>query len=1352
MVKFNYKKYDCGDKLMSTEKDRYLIGLDLGSGSVGWAVTSLDYKLVKKQGKNLWGVRLFDQAKSAAERRQFRRSRRTISKRNWRLMLLKQELKEFVMEEDQNFFTKLKNGMLKPANDEKLLFTGRFNDIHYFREFPTIYHLRQKLQEKNSCISYHERGLYGRFLFLAINDILKNRGHFLSTSQYEVKPEGLTINTIRLKVQDLISNINEELGYHHLDEGIVTGMFNDYMSSNTKNTRSLDKNTLLFKLLIGGYKVNVSKLFDLESDEKLELCFDDENWNEQKTNQTNIDCLLDDAFSIYSNIKVFKFLGKSKSYSEAKISLFQKHKDQLALLKRDISRIDGALDTKHYHHLFLDANEEGKDKDASYTHYVGKAIVGSKKIRVKKKSNYQNLMKKLNSIKQEYHNKTGLDDVLRDSEQDNYLAIPNNKENRLIPYQLHFSELKNILQTFIEVMKYTGNYHHDISIKVQRIEKLLTFKVPYFVGPLSNLNNRSLDPNYWVVKTQESHITPFNFDEIVDKRATNKAFVSKMLRNCTYLDSESCLQKGTIAYQTYIFYNTINKIKVNDTFLSPNQKQLLFNYVAKGRKITRAKLLSLLGTSSDAVLSGLAKDTDKALDLSLSAIKTYTSIFPDKKDNPFYKRFFDDVINRIALIDKDEEDLRRLTIEDVLKESKLVNISSNQIEALLKFKENKWGNLSSRFLCDMQFVNPRSNTGEVKSMLEWLQETNFNLMEILYDEEGYNLKIIDEENGVVDNFNKEDSINAYLKRKYVSPQAKRTIVQASKIVDEIVSIMGKLPEKIAIEFTRDKDKNPKMKDSRYAQLDQIYKTLKMDRVLLEQLHRLEKDQTRLKSKKLYLYFLQCGKDLYTGKPIDFDILFTSNSIYDIDHIYPQSRVKDDSLDNMVLTETIINGDKGNVYPLPEDIRIKQLDLWLTLKKHKLLSAKKFERLTRATSLSEEELLDFVNRQKTTLDWMNREVASIFSRKYGDNRSSFIIFSKSRHISDFRNNIGLLKLRELNNLHHAHDAYLNAVVGDTIQNHQFVVVDRGIKSNNVEKIVLHKLKDKIDYIRSIMGFYDPLITKKPSVYSTGSFWDQQIIKKKPGLIPVKKNMDTSILGGYNKPATAFFSIVKTKAGKLKIIAVPIYVCGQLFKDNMLELDKLNDYLIQLGYMEAIYPMIPIGTKMEVDKIPFRIAGKTGSQIIFHNIQELILSREDSDYLRLVFKEFERMKSNRTNTDLFPQSLFDREINFESNKRVFQSIRDRIAKNAKKYSPNTLSRLFNEQIDYDNYFSKLNLVDQVKLIKTIVTNLLSANTSNQGKLFGVNYIDYSVSSNVKYSLSIVKESITGFYQKRVDVSHV
>ena len=58
---------------------KYYLGLDIGTNSVGWAVTDENYNLCKFGGKRMWGIRLFDGAQTAEERRMNRSNRRRLS-------------------------------------------------------------------------------------------------------------------------------------------------------------------------------------------------------------------------------------------------------------------------------------------------------------------------------------------------------------------------------------------------------------------------------------------------------------------------------------------------------------------------------------------------------------------------------------------------------------------------------------------------------------------------------------------------------------------------------------------------------------------------------------------------------------------------------------------------------------------------------------------------------------------------------------------------------------------------------------------------------------------------------------------------------------------------------------------------------------------------------------------------------------------------------------------------------------------------------------------------------------------------------------------------------------------------
>uniref|UniRef100_UPI003AF73BAD hypothetical protein n=1 Tax=Ruminococcus sp. TaxID=41978 RepID=UPI003AF73BAD len=69
---------------------KFFWGFDIGTDSVGWAVSNSEYKLKKYKNNLMWGVHLFDEAKQSAERRLFRTARRRLDRRKQRIILLQE--------------------------------------------------------------------------------------------------------------------------------------------------------------------------------------------------------------------------------------------------------------------------------------------------------------------------------------------------------------------------------------------------------------------------------------------------------------------------------------------------------------------------------------------------------------------------------------------------------------------------------------------------------------------------------------------------------------------------------------------------------------------------------------------------------------------------------------------------------------------------------------------------------------------------------------------------------------------------------------------------------------------------------------------------------------------------------------------------------------------------------------------------------------------------------------------------------------------------------------------------------------------------------------------------------------
>ena len=182
----------------------------------------------------------------------------------------------------------------------------------------------------------------------------------------------------------------------------------------------------------------------------------------------------------------------------------------------------------------------------------------------------------------------------------------------------------------------------------------------------------------------------------------------------------------------------------------------------------------------------------------------------------------------------------------------------------------------------------------------------------------------------------------------------------------------------------------------------------------------------MRKDKLYLYYTQLGRCMYSGEPIDLADLYDDHK-YDIDHIYPQSKTKDDSLQNRVLVKRVLNDNKSDTDPLPSSMRnAKTVALWKHLLDLNLISKEKYYRLMRTTPLSAEELAGFIARQLVETRQSSKATAQLLAQLHPD---SEIVYSKAKNVSDFRTENGFVKSRSVNDYHHAKDAYLNIVVGN-----------------------------------------------------------------------------------------------------------------------------------------------------------------------------------------------------------------------------------------------------------------------------------------------------------------------------------
>ena len=129
------------------------------------------------------------------------------------------------------------------------------------------------------------------------------------------------------------------------------------------------------------------------------------------------------------------------------------------------------------------------------------------------------------------------------------------KDNSVIPYQLNKIELNKILsnaENYLPFLKTKDSSGFTVS---EKIIMLLTFRVPYYVGPLNPASK-----NAWVVRNSSEKITPWNFENVVDTEKSAEEFIRKLTSKCTYLKKEDVLPKGSILYEKYRVLNEIKNV------------------------------------------------------------------------------------------------------------------------------------------------------------------------------------------------------------------------------------------------------------------------------------------------------------------------------------------------------------------------------------------------------------------------------------------------------------------------------------------------------------------------------------------------------------------------------------------------------------------------------------------------------------------------------------------------------------------------------------------------------------------------------------------------------------------------
>ncbi len=1201
----------------------YYLGLDVGTNSVGWAVTDPEYRVLKFHGNAMWGARLFDEAQDASGRRSSRVARRRLARRNQRLRILELLFAEEIAKVDPLFLRRMEESALwlDDKTDRSCRFSlfndPAFTDKDYHRRYPTIYHLRQELMQSDEP---HDI----RLVYLALHHILKSRGHFLYANagdDGEIVPVEKELEELRRILEEAyaVSFTLED------EEGFVSAL--------ARNDVGIGEKQKLLKAAWNGKDaedapVSLSSMIDLlagKSGVKLSSLFADESLDHAEISKISLKADLEEQFDllsaalgdrvdlilqmkdVFDAARLTQMLRGHATLSEAKIALYEKNRKDLRLFKAWVRRTI----PKRYKEIFS-LKKERLNNYAAYSGYQSKS--GSYSCTQEAFCKYLNSL-----IPSQEQGKGEMARIFREIREGSFLQKLKGSENGVIPFQLQRQELNGILDRCGRYLPFLNTKDEDGFTVSDKIRMTFAFRIPYYVGPLNSKAGA-----YWAVRfpgKEHAAITPWNFRSVIDTEASARAFMFNLVGRCSYT-GERVLPRDSLLYSEFMLLNELNPLRVNGNPIPPEVKQRLVRdlFMASRKPVTKKQIRNYLLSEG---LIGPEDEISGIDDRIKSTLRSYHDFRPilEKTGDA---ELVEQIIEHVLIFGEDRRMLRSWLkkIAPMLEDEELSRICR------LKYRE--WGRLSKVFLTGLYDAAPE--TGEARSIMDLLRSTNENLMQLLSTRYSFADQAEEHRKEL---FGCGESLDARMESLYLAPAVRRSVRQTLRIVDEIVDIRKSVPRKIFVEMARDsaKDMKGKRTESRKAKLLALYASCREESAAL--LPRLqEEDEGRLRSDKLYLYYSQFGKCMYSGEPIDLDALMDGR-LFDIDHIFPQSRIKDNSLDNRVVVKNTLNREKTNVYPIKAEIRTQMRPFWEMLRQNGMISQKKYDRLIRQTPLTEQELSSFVARQLVETQQSTKALTLLLQERYGD--ATRIVFSKAGNVSDFRHDFDLLKCREVNDLHHAKDAYLNIVVGNVYCTR---FTDRFFANIGNENYSLNRVfeydvpgawdrKETIKTVKHFMAKNNPIVTRMPREVK-GQLFDLQPVSKVEAKIPRKQSLPAEKYGGYTGRYASFFILVEHQKGKKRIRTIePVY----LYAKRLFECDPREYCRKELSLLnpDIIVPMIRVDSLLELDGTRLFITGGSDSQgdgrDVYDLSSQLIIDYDRQKLIRAIFKFIDRAEGRK-----------------------------------------------------------------------------------------------------------------------------
>lgn len=1379
----------------------YNIGLDIGTGSVGWAVTDSEGDLLHFKGQPTWGSRIFPSASVAAEARIHRGLRRRYDRRRQRLDLLQGFFEEEMGRLDPEFFIRLRQSRLLKEDRRSdcrdydwPLFNGEdFTEKDYYAKFPTIYHLRRWLMSADEKADL-------RLVYLAFHNIVKHRGNFLQQDNHDLSAKnadmGGAVEDLCRALQEWCDDLDIPCTAFDAENDIAAVLsetrarrsdLRDKMAPllgihqgggwDAKTARSLARAVACAVL---GLKAELANVFFLAEEKpedgktSVRLSKDEDVETFSALCPEGGQALFEAMQRVHSSFVLQEILSEAqgKSLSANKVAEYERYGKDLKLLKQLVRRYAPEKYDEFFRGPFYKPSRlhpqkyiYDKSQAQGYTRYNEVRGAAYDDFKKAVEDVFAGTLAGEDPLYREMMDRFG---------EERFLRRQKTSDNGAIPFQLHLEEMRDIIAS-------QGEFYPFLLEHQRELESLVSFRIPYYVGPLTqNCARREGDRAdgkarfAWAERLpgmEAEKVRPWNWDEVIDKDASAEKFIRRMTGTCTYLQGEPVLPKCSLLYEDYCVLNELNGARFSQDgdksyrFDRQDRLDIMDELFRRQKKVSYKKVEDWMRRRGHANVHVEGGQGESGFESKLSSYLFFCDVFEVQELPRAWYPMMEEMILWSTLFE--DRDIFR----EKLKRKYGDRLSDGQIRKIVQKRFTGWGRMSEELLVGLKVDTDNG----LRSIMDVLREGNPNngmgsramvFMEILHDDDlGFDA-LIDERNKA-----RIAGDGLALEELPGSPALRRGVNQALCIVSEIVGIVGHEPENIFIEVARSDDmgKRGHRTKRRYDALKEAMKKLKeespefWDADVASELAGRAKASEEL-SEKLTLYFMQGGKSLYSGTPLSIANL----SDYQVDHIMPQSCIKDDSFENKALVLASENQSKSDQMLLDPAIQRKMTPYWKALFDAKLIDEKKYASLT-CRNLSEKRMKGFIARQLVETRQIVKTVQGILEGRYEHAR---VLPIKAALSSELREVLGLVKCREINDFHHAHDALLATEIGRFILKRHAGMYDNPIGYTHVLRefvkresllwrrgqapgtatfVIKSFLRPGYDEetgeitrddwspdkeiarLRRFMDYRQCFISRMPEETS-GAFWDATIYSPRGGSkemrLPLKGGLDPKKYGSYSREQFAYFFIYKAmKKSKvvLEFAPVPVRIASQ-GKSSSGRLVEYAEQIASEGGMEFI--------EVVREKIyKYQLVEIDGSRLL------LTGKKEVRNGVQIGFKQSE--------AELLGRMVQGDAVSEDEIDTLFEVVRSSIARYSRRLARALKIDAWSPAFFEKRTEEKMGILLSLISIANASTNMVDLTDVGEGKYCGCMQASFSKELSKGEGITLVDQSITGMFERRTHI---